>query len=148
MAVQAWIVHSTGLMLRRMKVEDVFTRLLGTLTTGLEGLPALLAEDAVVEFPYAPSAGRPGRVEGREAIVRHFAWVMSNVGFRNFALSNMRAHPGADPETAWFEFHGTADLPGGKHYEQDYVVSLRARDGKVIHYREYWNMIAILGLGA
>jgi hypothetical protein len=36
------------------------------------------------------------------------------------------------------EFHGHVPLPAGD-YHQDYVVRATFREGKIIHYREYWN---------
>lgn len=146
MAIQAWIIHSTGRIFSCMKVQQLFQALLDCLGTNLEGLDGMFAPDAIVEFPYAPAAGLVGRVEGRDAIVRHFRGVMETIGFQSFRFSNLRAYPGADPGAAWFEVHGTADLPGGKHYAQDYVIFVRAAEGRIAHYREYWNMVPILEL--
>ena len=129
-----------------MTHDDLFRALLSKLATDLEGLFSLLAPDAIAEFPYAASLGLPARVEGIEAIRRHFRDVMSRIGFANFEFTELRSYPGADGTSAWFEVHGSADLPGGKKYEQDYVVWLRSVDGKVAHYREYWNMVPIMEL--
>ncbi len=129
----------------RMKVTELFPTLLEKLTSDMDGFLALLP-DAVVEFPYAAAAGLPARAEGKDAIRRHFHDVMKGVGFSHFRFDNLRSYPCAHPEAAWFEVHGTADLPEGKRYEQDYVFYLRTRDGLVAHFREYWNMVAILEL--
>lgn len=129
-----------------MKLEEMHRTLIAKLGSDAEGLRALLAPDAVVEFPYAASLGAPTRHEGPDAIVRYFAEVGGKYGFSNFRFSNIRAYPCADGASGWFEMHGNADLPGGKKYEQDYVQYLRLRDGKVVLYREYWNMAALEGL--
>lgn len=127
-----------------MTIDELFGALLSKLTSDIGGLFTLMTPDAIVEFPYAGSVGLPARVEGLDAIRKHFTDVMAHVGFSNFQFSNLRSYPGAGGDNAWFEVHGTADLPGGKKYEQDYVMYLRAENGKIAHYREYWNMVPIV----
>jgi len=36
----------------------------------------------------------------------------------------------------------------GRHYQQDYVMRLETKDGKIIHYREYWNPVPLLTAGS
>ncbi len=129
-----------------MRIDELFRTLLSKLTTDFDGLFALLAPNAIVEFPYAASIGAPVRVEGSDAVRKHFAEVMARIGFTNFQFSNVRTYLGTGGDSAWFEVHGTADLPSGKKYVQDYVMYLRAEDSKIAHYREYWNMAPIMEL--
>ena len=126
-----------------MKVENLIYAWLHTLSTDLDGLGAFLTEDAVAEFPYAPRAGLVGRVEGRAAIVQHLRDTFAGYGLANLRYEDLRIHPGADPETAWFEVHATADLPAGERFEQDYVLHLRSKSGRITLYREYGNMLAV-----
>lgn len=130
-------------MLGRMTLEEMHRTLIDKLGSDAQGLRQVLASDAVVELPYAASIGMPTRLEGPDAIARYFSEVGKKLGFSNFRFSNIRAYPCADGASAWFEMHGSADLPAGKKYEQDYVQFLRVRDGKVVLYREYWNMNAL-----
>jgi uncharacterized protein len=115
------------------------------LAAHLERLPVdpaswleLFAEDALVEFPYAASLGAPGRFEGRDAIRHYFFTALEN--FRGLTFSNARLYPGADPAFALAEVHGSATIAStGKSYEQDYVMVIEARGGRIARYREYWN---------
>mgnify|MGYP002140209445 CR=1 FL=1 len=50
-----------------------------------------------------------------------------------------------DPDVALAEVHGSATIATtGKRYEQDYVMVVRTRNGKIVHYREYWNITPAL----
>ena len=98
----------------------------------------LFADDAVVEFPYAPP-GYPARLEGKAAIDAYFRPTPQT--FPGLVFTNLRRHPTVDPDVALAEVHGSATIPTtGKRYEQDYVMVLRTRAGKIVHYREYWNV--------
>jgi uncharacterized protein len=102
----------------------------------------LFADDAIVEFPYAP-AGLPGRFEGKAAIEHYFRGALES--FLGLVFSDVRRYRTTDPDVALAEAHGSATITTtGKRYEQDYVMVLRTRQGKVVHYREYWNIVPAL----
>ncbi|NOK11392.1 nuclear transport factor 2 family protein [Corallococcus exercitus] len=114
---------------------------LALIATDVERWLALFADDAVVEFPYAPSLGGPARLEGISAIRAYFAPITKH--FQGLTFTNARRYPGADGQTGWLEVHGTATLqPGNIPYAQDYVMRMQVRDGRIAHYREYWNPLA------
>nr|WP_242589682.1 nuclear transport factor 2 family protein [Corallococcus macrosporus] len=114
---------------------------LALIATYVERWLALFADDAVVEFPYAPSLGTPSRLEGIGAIRAYFAPITQH--FQGLTFTNVRRYPGADGQTGWLEVHGTATLqPGNIPYAQDYVMRMQVRDGRIAHYREYWNPLA------
>ena len=99
---------------------------------------ALFADDAVVEFPYATALGVTGRMEGKAAIRSYFVEALTN--FDGLTLSRVTRHLLQDLDTVVAEVHGSARLTAtGRPYEQDYVMVLRTRAGKIVHYREYWN---------
>ena len=103
----------------------------------------LFADDAVVEFPYAASLGRTGRFEGKAAIDGYFRGTPGI--FRDLRFRDLRLHRGEDPNHVVAEVHGSAVLgPHARPYEQDYVMVLHARDGKIASYREYWNPLPYL----
>lgn len=108
---------------------------------------ALFADDAVVEFPYAASLGRSGRLAGKAAIDAYFRGTPET--FRGLTFCDLRRFPGSDPELAVAEVHGSAVIgTTGARYEQDYVMLLRTRGGKIVWYREYWNPLpAIAAFG-
>jgi ketosteroid isomerase-like protein len=100
----------------------------------------LFADDAVVEFPYAPSLGRASRLEGKAAIGDYFR--AASAEFLDLAFRDVRVYRTTDAGVVLAEGHGTARIAStGKIYEQDYVVVLHAEGGLITRYREYWNVI-------
>jgi ketosteroid isomerase-like protein len=98
----------------------------------------LFADDAIVEFPYAASVGAPTRLTGKPAIAAYFGGTPGT--FRDLRFRDLRSFPSADPERALAEVHGSARIGAeGRPYEQDYVMVLRTRAGKIVEYREYWD---------
>lgn len=92
----------------------------------------LLAEDAVVEFPYSSST--PGRLEGKEAIYNYIKDALFQM--QDLMFTNIRVYPTTNPNILWAEFRGEAVIVStGRHYQQDYVIRLETREGKIIHYR-------------
>lgn len=103
----------------------------------------LFADDAVVEFPYAPAVGTPARLVGKPAIAAYFGGAPGT--FKDLRFTGLRRFPGADPEQAIAEVHGSARVgPHDRPYEQDYVMVVHTRAGKISAYREYWNPIPAL----
>ncbi|WP_438018252.1 nuclear transport factor 2 family protein [Sorangium sp. So ce315] len=103
----------------------------------------LFADDAIVEFPYAPALGAPALIEGKAAIRGHFEGILER--FRDLSFRDVRRYLTTDPDVALAELHGSAViLPAGRRYEQDYVLLIATRNGKVVRYREYWNPAAAL----
>jgi ketosteroid isomerase-like protein len=99
----------------------------------------LFAEDAVVELPYSSTGWR--RLEGKAAIIDHFR--MTPEVFLDMELHDFRVVV-AGEETAIAEVHGSATIaPTGLRYEQDWVMVLHAKGGKIVHYREYGNPLAV-----
>ncbi|RKG97750.1 nuclear transport factor 2 family protein [Corallococcus sp. CA053C] len=120
------------------RVMDAHLALIGT---DIERWLTLFADDAVVEFPYAPSLGMPSRLEGIEAIRAYFVPITQR--FQGLAFAGVQRYPTTDPNVGWMEVHGSATLqPSHFHYEQDYVMRLHLREGRIVRYREYWNPLA------
>ncbi|HZH13257.1 MAG TPA: nuclear transport factor 2 family protein [Archangium sp.] len=116
---------------------DAHLELIGT---DIERWLGLFAEDAVVEFPYAAGLGLPERLEGREAIRRYFADTPKH--FQGLVFTQVRRYRTSEPDVALAEAHGSATIAAtGNGYEQDYVMLVRTRDGRISLYREYWNPI-------
>lgn len=102
----------------------------------------LFDDAAVVEFPYAGGLGTSARLEGKPAIDAYFARAASE--FLELRFAEPRVHVaaghGVGVSVAIAEVHGSARIAQtGRPYEQDYVMVLEARDGKITRYREYWN---------
>ena len=107
----------------------------------------LFEDDAIVEFPYAASLGMSGRLDGKAAIEQYFRGTPGT--FRELRFRDLRPLPSSDPDLAVAEVHGSARIgPTGEAYEQDYVMLLRTRQGRIVHYTEYWNPLpAIIAFG-
>ena len=131
--------------LMQSEIERIFDANLALMATNTEAWAELLAEDVIVDFPYAPSLGWPGRLHGRAAAYNHIKTSIPNM--QNLTFSNVRKYQTTDPNVLWAELHGSAFAPStGQRYEQDYVVKVVVKDGKVSHYSEYWNPIAMNAL--
>lgn len=116
---------------------------LALLTTDAERWLALFADDALVEFPYATGLDGPARLEGKAAIRGYFFEALKIFG--GLALTRVTRHLMQDPDTVVAELHGSAHITTtDRPYEQDYVMVLRSRAGKIVHYREYWNPLPAL----
>jgi uncharacterized protein len=64
---------------------------------------------------------------------------------QNLRFSNIRAYPTTNPNILWAEFHGEATAAAtGRHYQQDYVLQLETKEGKVVRYREYSNPLSAI----
>jgi len=103
----------------------------------------LFAEDAVVEFPYAAALNAPERFEGKSAIYNHMKKMVAQM--QDLVFTNVREYQTSNPNVLLAEVHGEADiLATGRHYQQDYVMRLETKDGKIVHYREYWNPVPVI----
>ncbi|WP_233999884.1 nuclear transport factor 2 family protein [Porphyrobacter sp. TH134] len=102
----------------------------------------MLAEHAVMEFPYAPP-GLPVRLDGRDAIARHLEMAASLIAFDRMGEPDV--HPSTDPGMVILEFEGFGHgVATGDPYDQRYISVIRTQGGRIVHYRDYWNPIAVL----
>ncbi|MBD2309867.1 PhzA/PhzB family protein [Chroococcidiopsis sp. FACHB-1243] len=124
-------------------IAQVFAAHLALIGTDMRAWSDLLAEDAVVEFPYASALGSPSRLEGKPAIYNHMKNAVAQL--QNWVFTDVREYQTLLPNVLFAEFHGEAVFVAtGQLYQQDYVVRLETKNGKIIHYREYWNPVPIL----
>lgn len=99
----------------------------------------MMADDFVMEFPYA-RPGMPTRVEGRSNVLAHLVKVGGDVAVDS--ASNLVVHETADPEVVILEFDGHGrSMRTGEPYEQRYISVIRARGGRMVHFKDYWNPI-------
>ncbi len=103
---------------------------------------ALIADDLVWELPYAPAIGHPARLSGREAVMRHVTWFVQAV--ENFRFFDLKVHAFADAEAAVAQVKAEGLIKEtGRVYIQEYVVFLRAADGKIAYLREYFDPVRV-----
>ena len=92
------------------------------------------------ELAYAPSLGHPAQLVGRNEAVRHATWFVGAV--ENFRFSDLNIYALADAQGAVAEVKGEGLIKStGRMYRQDYVVFLRAADGKIAFLREYFDPV-------
>ncbi|RJQ77085.1 phzA/B-like protein [Pseudonocardiaceae bacterium YIM PH 21723] len=112
-----------------------------TLAGSSAGLETLLAEDGVVEVPFAPP-GFPSRFEGPAAVAARRT-LMAGL-FRFTAMRDVVVHQTTDPEVAFVEYELEAvRVADGVRAAAPFAVLIRVRDGQVVLWREYQDSAAM-----
>jgi ketosteroid isomerase-like protein len=120
--------------------SDLVRRHIETLVADNAQWQTLLADEIVWELPYAPSLGHPGRLEGRDVVIRHANWFLQTV--TDFRFFDLRVYAFADPDGALAEVKAEGTIkPTGRRYVQDYVVLLGSSNGKIVSLREYFDPV-------
>jgi ketosteroid isomerase-like protein len=118
--------------------SDLLQRHIQTLVEDNTQWQTLIADDIVWELAYAPALGHPARLSGRTEVIRHVTWFIGAV--ENFRFFDLQVHPFADPQAAVAQVRAEGLIkPTGRVYRQEYVVFLRAADGKIKFMREYFD---------
>jgi len=104
--------------------------------------PDMFAVDGVMELPFAPP-GFKTLLEGRDAIAAHLQMASKLIKLGNMA--HVVTHETSDPETIIVEFSGSGQgVTTGESYDQRYISVIRVHDGNIVHYKDYWNPLAVL----
>jgi ketosteroid isomerase-like protein len=120
--------------------SDLLQKHIKTLVDDNAQWQTLVADEILWELAYAPALGHPARLSGRVEVVRHATWFVGAV--QNFRFFDLRLYPLADPEGAVAEVKGEGLIKATQRiYQQDYVVFLRAKDGKIVFLREYFDPV-------
>ena len=128
-----------------MTTADLAEQFLNALTTrDVDQVMPLWDEDGVMEFPFVPE-GSPNRFEGLDAIRTTLASAF--VQRPKMSFFDVRAHQAADPNLAFVEFKGDMTLQSGAPYNNTYIAKVEARDGKLIHFKEFFNPLVDLAAG-
>jgi ketosteroid isomerase-like protein len=120
-----------------MNAPELLNEHFRTIKADPEAWRNLFTPDAVLEMPYAP-AHVPSVLKGIDAI---FQSVQGFFGqFSDFNIEVKKIHRIEGEDAAIAEFAATATvISTGKIYNQDYVLFVRAENGKIISYREYFD---------
>jgi ketosteroid isomerase-like protein len=110
-------------------------------------LVQLMAEDVIMEFPFAPP-GRPQRLNGKEEVGAYFTELKRSI--RIDSVSVVAIHKTTDPDVVIFQAQGKGRaIDTGLPFEPKYVDVLTFRDGLLARWQDYWNPLAVLvALGA
>ena len=127
-------VESFPAMLRRVLGDR--------LRPGLETFPDMFAHDGVLEYPYAPPGLKAMHI-GRDAIVANFQKIRPLLRIDEvFDVTEIKV---SDAEVVVLEFKGRGEGVVTKEpYDQRYISVIRVRDGLIVHYRDYWNPLALV----
>ncbi|MBR8743950.1 nuclear transport factor 2 family protein [Nocardiopsis sp. MG754419] len=107
------------------------------LSHDMRAFTALYAEDAVMEFPFAPP-GAPRRLDGREEIEAYLAGYTDMLDVRN--IDEVTVHRTTDPDVIIAELAVSGrKVPDDAPYTARYVAVLTISGGLIRHYRDYWN---------
>jgi uncharacterized protein len=122
---------------------EIFDASLALISTNMEAWSNLLAEDTIMEIPYAAAIGAPSRLGGKSAIYNYVQAGISQMS--NLTFTNVRKYPTLDPNVLWAEYHGEASISAtGRQYQQDYVTRMEIKDGKMVHLCDYFNPVAVM----
>ncbi|NDU72901.1 phzA/B-like protein [Actinomadura sp. DSM 109109] len=103
----------------------------------------LLADDAVIETPFAPP-GQPTRFEGREQFLEFTEPQRAALPIRFDDCRTLAVHDTQDPATIVVEYELTGtNTRTSKQSTATFIGILTARQGKVTRWREYQNPLAI-----
>ena len=128
-----------------MNTADLAERFLDGLTTrDVDQVMPLWNEDGVMEFPFVPE-GSPNTFKGVEAIRTTLASAF--VQRPKMGFFDVKAYQAADPNLAFVEFKGDMTLQSGAPYNNTYIAKVEARDGKLVHFKEFFNPLVDLAAG-
>ncbi|MET0236971.1 MAG: nuclear transport factor 2 family protein [Kibdelosporangium sp.] len=97
----------------------------------------LWAPDLVVETPFA-RPGQPSRTEGRDQFIERSRTGRAALPVTFRECNTLAIHDTADPEVVVVEYELVATLNAtGQRHSARFIGVLTARDGKIVHWREY-----------
>jgi uncharacterized protein len=103
----------------------------------------LLADDAVIESPFAPP-GRPKRFEGRDEFLAFARAGRASMPVRVEECREIAVHETTDPEVIVVEYELAGTVTTTNHRAAAaFIGVLRVRDGQIVHWREYQNVLAM-----
>jgi ketosteroid isomerase-like protein len=107
----------------------------------VEGITGVYAVDAVHEFPFT-RPGLPSRMTGRDEIVSFVAAFWASGPLRYERYRTIAIHNTTDPNTIVVEqeVEGTSTTTGP--FVLPNLVVLTARNGEIVHLRDYVNVLA------
>ena len=124
---------------------EVFARYRqAVLANSPDAIADLFAPDGVFEYPFTVP-GMPERVEGREQIRANLHRMLGAFRFEEYR--NVRLHQATDREVIIIE-HDIAGtiVSTSRAHALSYVYVLRARDGQIVHLRDYVDLLTVAEL--
>ena len=102
-----------------------------------DGLAALFAPDAVLEFSFHGPPGTPARLAGREAIREYSRQVMASpLRLDDFEVTEL--YQTQDPEVVITEMRAQGTVTTtGRSFTTTSVQIIRIREGRIVHSRDF-----------
>lgn len=127
---------------------ELMKAMLDNFANNPEKIIDLFAEDAVIEFPFAPGEkfGLPKKVEGKEAILKYAKSLQLSLrDYRINPLSEWGRYTLSDNKTYLFKYTGDAvTVNGNKPYHQDIHSFVEINNDKITHFTEFWDPLYAL----
>jgi ketosteroid isomerase-like protein len=103
----------------------------------------LLAQDVIIEQPFSPQGTRR-RIEGRAEWLAFVEASSAALPVRFEECRDIAVHETTDPEVIIVEYElaGTVTTTN-RHASAAFIGMLRVRDGQIVHWREYQNVLAM-----
>ena len=102
----------------------------------------LVADDIVMTFPFAWE-GLPSQLNGSGEIAQHLENLSGLISLDE--MDEPIVHETTDPEEVIVEVAGRGrGIASGEIYDQRYICVIRTKEGRIVHYKDYWNPLAIL----
>lgn len=127
-----------------MEPREIFARMQQQwLGSTVNAMDSLLADDAVIETPFAPP-GRPRRFRGREEFLAFAQAGRASLPVQFEECRELAVHETADPEVIVVEYElaGTVTTTG-RRAAAPFIGVLRVRNGQITGWREYQDAVAI-----
>jgi ketosteroid isomerase-like protein len=107
----------------------------------LEGLVAILTEDAVLEMPFDVAGTNNPRDlwRGTDGAAAHYSQAFTDVA--SISFTDVAISPTIDPDVVFAEALGEMAMVNGRPYNNRYVFRFDLRDGKIQRIREYGNPV-------
>lgn len=101
-----------------------------------ESRKELWAENAVLEFPFAPPNQQTTRWQGTEQLARRARWVAEN--FSDLTPTDVQLFPSTDPRLVWARCRLSTKATGfGRPYPQEYLIAFTLEEGRVTSAQVY-----------
>ncbi|MFY1650436.1 nuclear transport factor 2 family protein [Solwaraspora sp. WMMB762] len=130
----------------RAQAQEVFARNLEYITAGrIREWVELFDPAGVLEFPYPPP-GVPSRFVGHQELYEHMKDFPKQFDVR---FSGLTFHETTDPELVIAEFVGEGrGVVTRRPFHQVYISVVRFRDGRIVHFRDFWNPLVTIRAAA
>ncbi|MFL5998504.1 MAG: nuclear transport factor 2 family protein [Streptomyces sp.] len=102
----------------------------------------LWEDNGVFEFPFAPD-GWPKRLDGKAAIADYMRAYPDHIDLHDFP--HVEIHRTTAAQTIVVEMRGVGRLvETGSPFDMTYIAVVTVEDGRITHYRDYWNPLVVL----